>query len=44
MSAVPVEATSHAAMVGANAPPRIAPIAYVIETPEYRIEAGNSSV
>ena len=30
-------------MVGANAPPRIAPIAYEIETPENRIEAGKSS-
>ena len=30
-------------MVGAKAPPRIAPIAYEMETPEKRIEAGNSS-
>jgi galactokinase/mevalonate kinase-like predicted kinase len=30
-------------MVGANAPPTMAPIAYEIETPENRMDAGNSS-
>ena len=39
----PVAATSAAAIVGANAPPRIAPIAYEIDTPEKRMDAGNSS-
>ena len=39
----PVACTSAVAMVGAKAPPRIAPIAYEIETPEKRMDAGNSS-
>ncbi len=41
---VPVACTSAVAMVGANAPPAIAPIAYEIDTPEKRMLAGNSSV
>ena len=40
---VPVACTRAVAMVGANAPPRIDPIAYEMETPENRIDAGNSS-
>ena len=43
-SVEPVDWTIHWAIVGANAPPRIAPIAYEIETPEKRMDAGNSSV
>jgi hypothetical protein len=31
------------AISGENAPPRIAPSAYEIETPENRMDAGNSS-
>ena len=40
---VPVTFTSASAIVGAKAPPRIAPMAYEIETPEKRMDAGNSS-
>ena len=36
----PVALTRAAAMSGANAPPRIAPSAYEIETPEKRMDAG----
>ena len=40
----PVACTSACAMVGAKAPPTIAPMAYEIETPENRMDAGNSSL
>jgi hypothetical protein len=40
----PVACTIAVAMVGANAPPAIAPMAYEIETPEKRMLAGKSSV
>ena len=39
----PVACTSAVAIVGANAPPMIAPIAYEIDTPEKRMDAGKSS-
>ncbi len=39
----PVACTIACAIVGAKAPPRIAPIAYEMETPEKRMDAGNSS-
>lgn len=39
----PVALNSDLAIVGANAPPMIEPMAYVIDTPEKRTDAGNSS-